>query len=82
MVSVSDSAYLSLPRGGMSDLHVLAVPIECNPNRLHVSEDARQDLDRYCVAVDRMYETVNCRLLCYERAIRFVLHRYPSQLEV
>jgi hypothetical protein len=70
VVSVSESAYLSLPRGGMSALHVLAVPIECVPNRLQASAAALKDLDKYSDAVADMYQSINCRMLCYERAIR------------
>ena len=87
MVSISEAAYLSLPRGGMSDMHVLAVPVECVPNRLMASNgdvfdftpglsnniccvDTLSDLDRYCAAINRMYESVDCRMLTFERAIR------------
>ena len=31
---------------------------------------ARAEINRYCSALDAMYRSFNCRLLCYERAIR------------
>lgn len=92
VVSVAESAYLTLPRGGMADLHVLVVPIECVPNRLMVSTgvhvyfydyyhfcfksycgvilETRRDIEAYCRALDTMYQSMRCRLLCFERAIR------------
>eukprot|EP01035_Chromulina_nebulosa_P017298 gene17298-22835_t len=43
IVSVSDHAYLALPRGGMVDNHILIVPIECVPSRIHLSEDEENE---------------------------------------
>jgi hypothetical protein len=37
VVSVSDSMYLALPRGGINDWHALIVPVDCTSSRLQLS---------------------------------------------
>lgn len=38
IVSVGEHAYAALPRGGIVAMHVMVSPIECVPNRLHLSQ--------------------------------------------
>jgi len=70
VVSVSDHAYLALPRGGLVDAHVLLSPIDCVPSRTHLSADAKHDFARFDAALDGMLRTQRCAALRFERTIR------------
>lgn len=37
LMAISDHSYVALARGGVVDMHVLIIPIDCVPNRLHLS---------------------------------------------
>jgi RNA recognition motif-containing protein len=54
VVSVSDHMYLALPRGGLSPYHVLVVPIECVPSRIHLSQ---------CKSISLTYSLLSTLLL-------------------
>jgi hypothetical protein len=56
IISISEHCYVALARGGIVDFHVLIVPIDCVPNRLHLSTDSKKDLLAYEVALASMFE--------------------------
>ena len=70
VLSVSEHAYVALPRGGLCDAHLLISPIDCVPSRAHLSADAKKDFGRYEAAVQQLYLAQNCAMLRFERTIR------------
>ena len=47
VVSIGEHCYVALARGGVTDFHLLIVPIDCVPNRLHLSAPSKAELGRY-----------------------------------
>jgi hypothetical protein len=70
LVSVGQSCYMALPRGGLHPLHVLAIPISCVPSRLHLSKEALTELKSFQYGVLRLHNTHNFSTLIFERALR------------
>lgn len=66
-MSVAEEAYLALPRGGMHELHVLIVPIQCISSRCQLSVTAIADLDKYETAVDNLLHTMELSSIKFER---------------
>ena len=70
IASVGESCYIALPRGGMHDYHVLIIPIACIPSRIHMSDAAKEDLSKYEMGLQKLYESNNASPLRFERSIR------------
>ena len=70
IASVSDLAYVALPRGGIVDFHCLLIPVDCVPSRIHLSAAAKQEFLKYEAAIEEMFEEQNSVSLRFERAIR------------
>lgn len=70
IASVSDLAYVALPRGGIVDFHCLLIPVDCVPSRIHLSAAAKKEFGRYEDAIENMFEVQDSVSLRFERAIR------------
>ena len=70
IASVSDLAYVALPRGGIVDYHCLLIPVDCVPSRIHLSAAAKNEFSKYEAAIEDMFEDNNTVSLRFERAIR------------
>lgn len=82
-MSVSDDAYLAMPRGGMDPYHLLIVPIACICSRQLLSPSAKcnysdershlyyvgtiADMNRYDEAVDDLFKKLKCTSIKFER---------------
>ena len=56
IVSVGNHAYLALPKGGLTDDHVLICPIGHHSNQVSLPEEAQQEVDRFKSALRKMYK--------------------------
>ena len=54
-MSIGEHCYVALARGGVADYHVLIVPIDCVPNRLHLSAPSKSELNQYEEALCTMF---------------------------
>lgn len=68
--SVGEYVYIAMPKGSVTDMHVLIAPIECVPNRLHLTAIAKDELIRYEKAINSMLRTRRLYPVAFERAIR------------
>ena len=68
--SVGEHVYIAMPKGSVTDLHVLIAPIECVPNRLHLTAIAKDEFNRYEKAISSMLKTSRLYPVLFERAIR------------
>ena len=70
IASIGEHSYVSLPRGGVADNHVIVTPIDCVPNRLLLSATAKAELKRYGTAIENFHQSNSQATLTFERAIR------------
>ena len=56
IVSVGSHAYLALPKGGLTDDHVLICPIGHHSNQVSLSEEAVEEVNRFKSALRKMYK--------------------------
>lgn len=47
VLSVADTCYVAIPRGGVTDFHAMISPIDCVPSRLHFSAGVTLCQDRF-----------------------------------
>lgn len=81
IVSVAKYNYIALPRGGINDQHCLICPIDCVPNRLHLSSEAKTEMLQYVQSLDNMFLTNNSISLTFERSIRTKGNRDHMQIQ-
>lgn len=70
IMSVAQHSYLALPRGSMHPLHCLITPIDCIPNKIHLSPSALSELLQYERKVSDMFIKCSFATLVFERCIR------------
>lgn len=70
LTSIGQHIYMALPRGSMHSHHVMLCPIECVPNRLHLSMDAQKEFNQYESAMHSFYNSLGLAYVKYERAMR------------
>jgi hypothetical protein len=73
---------LAIPRGGITDKHLLVCPIDCVPSRVHLSAESRSEEAKFCDAVQKMFFAENCAMLLFERALRTKNSRDHMQLHL
>merc|ERR1712026_615776 len=56
IVSVGSHAYLALPKGGLTDDHVLICPIGHHSNQISLPEEAVQEVNKFKSALRKMYK--------------------------
>ena len=82
IVAVGEAVYVSLPRGGVADWHVLLVPIDCVPTRAQLSPLAARELITYQDTIERMFASQGLACLRFERALRTQGQRNHMQVHV
>ena len=70
IASIGEHAYISLPRGGVIDNHVIVTPIDCVPSRLLLSATAKVELKVFGAAIERFHHSNKQATMTFERAIR------------
>ncbi len=79
---MGEHSYVALPRGGVTDLHVLIAPIDCVPSRVHLSVEAKAELGRYQQAIDALHRKAGYTAMRFERALRTRGSRDHMQVHV
>lgn len=82
IVSIGEGMYLSLPRGGVADWHVLIIPIACVSSRSQLPFAAVKDLAAYQSAIEKMFHRHRFGCLRFERALRTQGRRNHMQVHV
>lgn len=70
ILSVGESCYLAAPRGSIVPDHTLMIPIDCVPNRLLLSAEAKEELSRFENAFRLFAESTGRDYLLFERTLR------------
>ena len=82
-MSVGEFSYLALPKGGINAYHILLIPIDCVPNRLHLSLSCKQEMQRFLEALRDFYrEVLKMDYLLFERSIRTTNGRDHMQIQL
>ena len=67
IVSVGSHAYLALPKGGLTDDHLLICPVGCYPSQVSLPEEAAEEVDKFKSALRKMYKKHNKVPVFFER---------------
>ena len=67
IVSVGDHVYLALPKGGLTDDHVLICPIGHHSNQISLPEEAVQEVNKFKSALRKMYKKHGKSVVFFER---------------
>ena len=67
IVSVGDHVYLALPKGDLTDDHVLICPIGHHSNQISLPEEAVQEVNKFKLALRRMYKKHGKSVVFFER---------------
>lgn len=81
-MSVGQHNYLAIPRGGVSQKHLIVCPIDCLPSRLHLSSESKSEQQQFCDGVEKMFNKENCGMMVFERALRTKGSRDHMQLHL
>lgn len=80
---MGEFCYLALPKGSINDYHILIIPIDCLPNRLHLSSACKRELNRFIEAIKLFFkETLGMDYLLFERSIRTTNGRDHMQIQM
>jgi len=67
IVSVGTHCYLALPKGGLTDDHVLILPIGHHPNLVDLPEEVEQEVSKFKSALRKMYKKMGKAPVFFER---------------
>jgi len=67
IVSVGNHSYMALPKGGLTDDHVLLLPIACISNQVSLPEETVEELSKFKSALRRMYKKQGMVPVFFER---------------
>jgi len=67
IVSVGNHMYLALPKGGLTEDHVLILPIACIANQISLPEEALEELKKFKSALRKMYKKHGKSAVFFER---------------
>jgi hypothetical protein len=80
---VGNYCYLALPKGSVNDYHILIIPIDCFPNRLHLSKTCREELARFLHSLSEFFtKQLKMTFVLFERAIRTSNGRDHMQVQM
>lgn len=70
IVSVGSHCYLALPKGGLTDDHVLILPIGHHANQVDLPEEVAAELDKFKSSLRKMYKRQGKAAVFFERNYR------------
>jgi diadenosine tetraphosphate (Ap4A) HIT family hydrolase len=70
VLSISEEAYLTLPKGPVDEFHVLIVPVTHVPSMAMAPPSVVTDVGRYVQALRKWYASHDRELVMFERAVR------------
>jgi hypothetical protein len=83
VVSVGDSCYLALPKGSVAEHHILVIPIDCLPNRLHLSRPCKEELAKFIRSLHEFFaKGLRRQSFLFERSIRTSHGRDHMQIQM
>lgn len=67
VVSIGDHAYLALPKGGLTEDHVLILPITHLASLLELPEEVEKEVQRFKDALRRCFKKLGKIVIFFER---------------
>lgn len=67
IISIGDHAYLALPKGGLTNDHVLILPIAHHSCLLELPAEVEEEIDKFKAAVKKMFKKQGKVIVFFER---------------